>query len=194
MAHSIVHAEKEGYDAGVVGCTVAESALHAARSVVDIPVTAPTESAILFAHTMGFKFSIITLEDSQTASLEGIIMRSGFTARLASVKGMGLTSEQACQLHSNPKKLADALTKMSKRLIKEDGAEVIIPGCTILSTILTANNIFEVNGVPVIDGVATSIKMAEALVDLKRSCNYKVCRNGLYGREKGALLSAPLRY
>jgi len=48
MANSIIVAEKQGYDAGIVGCTI-DPGLYAARSVVDIPVTACTESAVLLS-------------------------------------------------------------------------------------------------------------------------------------------------
>jgi Asp/Glu/hydantoin racemase len=100
----------------------------------------------------------------------------------------------AMRLYSNPKKLINLLTEKAKIFIKDDGAEVIIPGCTILSTVLSANNFCEINGVPIIDPIAASIKMAEVLVDLRKSCNYQVSRTGLYGREKDAPLSLPLKY
>ncbi len=193
MTNSVITAEKEGYDAAVVGCFL-DPGLYPSRSVVDITVTGPCESSVLLAHSLGFRYSIITLENSVATWIHENLMRYGLTAKLGSVRGIGLTSEEARKLYGEPEKLIDTLLKVAETVIKEDGAEVIIPGCTILSTILTASNISEVSGVPIIDGVATSIKMAESLVDLKKCCNYKVCRNALYGREKGAPLSAPLRY
>jgi Asp/Glu/hydantoin racemase len=121
-------------------------------------------------------------------------MHYGLTERLASIRGLGVTSEEAMRLYSNPKKLINLLTEKAKIFIKDDGAEVIIPGCTILSTVLSANNCCEINGVPIIDPIAASIKMAEVLVDLRKSCKYQVSRTGLYGREKDAPLSLPLKY
>lgn len=194
MTNSIITAEKEGYDAGVVGCFL-DPGLYPSRSVVDIPVTGPCESSVLLAHSLGARYSIITLEDLIATWIHDHIVRYGLTAKLASVRGVGVTAEEAMKLYGEPNKLIDTFLRVSETAIKEDGAEVIIGGCTILTTILTASNISEVRGVPIIDGVATSIKMAESLVDLKKCCNYKVCKKTLYGREEqGAPLTVPLRY
>jgi allantoin racemase len=193
MTKSIIDAEKAGYDAGIIGCFF-DPGLYPARSVVNIPVTGPCESSVLFAHSLGFKYSIITLEDLIAPWIHENVRRYGLSERLGSVRGMGVTSEEAMKLYGDPEKLVKEFLKTSKVVLKEERIEVIIPGCTILSTILSAQNISGVDGVPIIDGVATSIKMAESLADLKQTCKYQVCRNGLYGREVGAPLSLPLRY
>ena len=62
----------------------------------------------------------------------------------------------------------------------EDETEVIIAGCTILSSILTNRKVYEVDGLPLIDPVWAGVKMAEVLVDLKRAYGVGVCRKSIY--------------
>jgi len=159
-----------------------------------MPITGPCESSVLLAHSLGSKYSIITLEDVHATWIHGTLTEYGLTAKLGSVRGMGVTAEDAIMLYSEPKKLVDAFLRVSKTVIEEDRAEVIIPGCTLISSILTAENKSEIDGAPIIDGLGTAIKMAENLVELREKCDYGVCRNGLYGREEGAPLSVPLNY
>ena len=71
--------------------------------------------------------------------------------------------------------------KAAQKTIKEDYAEVIIVGCTILSSLLTANKVHSFEGVPVIDPVWAGIKMAEVLVDVHRKYGIEVCRSSVYG-------------
>jgi len=76
---------------------------------------------------------------------------------------------------------------VSKKCVKEDGAEVIISGCTIMSALFT--NYFKddpvnIIGVPVIDPMYTAFKFAEMMVDLKRMAGYPaVSRAGLYQKQ-----------
>lgn len=62
---------------------------------------------------------------------------------------------------------------------------MLIPGCTIFSAILTDNKIYEIDEVPILDCVAAAIKIAESLVDLKRTFGIKVSRSGLYAPSPG---------
>lgn len=85
MAERAYEAEKKGYDAFIIGC-VWDPGLREARSLVKIPVLAPTESATLLSLTLGRKFSAIA--DNPAASLKyaDLIRGYGLGERLASVR------------------------------------------------------------------------------------------------------------
>ena len=55
MVEMAYEAEKKGYDAFIIGCA-SDMGLGEARSLVGIPVVAPTESATLLACTSGSAF------------------------------------------------------------------------------------------------------------------------------------------
>src|SRR4051812_29564925 len=58
VVHSVLEAERLGYDVAVLGCFY-DSALHESREVpTRIVVTAPCESSLLLAASLGSSFSI----------------------------------------------------------------------------------------------------------------------------------------
>ena len=61
------------------------------------------------------------------------------------------------------------------------GADVIVPGEMPLNILLAANGIARVDGVPVVDGLAVTMKMCEMLVDLRGSVGLMQSRHGWMG-------------
>ena len=70
----------------------------------------------------------------------------------------------------------------ARACVVEDGAEVIIPGCTLAGSVLTHDvpNVEEVVGAPVLDGMVTGFKMAEMMADLKAAGVPTVSRSGWF--------------
>ena len=54
-----MNAERNGYDAFIIGCYL-DTGLQRARSLVDIPALGVTETSMLVACTLGRKFSMAT--------------------------------------------------------------------------------------------------------------------------------------
>ncbi|MFC2019469.1 aspartate/glutamate racemase family protein [Chloroflexota bacterium] len=182
MVERAYEAEKKGYDAFIIGCA-SDMGLREARSLVSIPVVAPTESATLLACTLGTKFSIIVLDPKWAPVIENTVRGYGLGERLASVKcPAGLTDAAAFEMmHSKEQdKLARALTAEMSRAVSQDGAEALIVACTSGSAFLTAQGIHQVDGAPVVDVIAAEIKMAEIMVDLKRAYETSVCPASIY--------------
>jgi allantoin racemase len=67
------------------------------------------------------------------------------------------------------------LAEECRKAIKEDGAEAIVLGCAGMSDL--ANELSEELNVPVIDGVAAAVKLAESLHQL----NLVTSKSGQYG-------------
>jgi hypothetical protein len=59
-----------------------------------------------------------------------------------------------------------------------DGADVLIPGEAVLCVLLASQGVSRVDDVPVVDALAATVKMAEALVDLRRITGLEVSRKG----------------
>jgi Asp/Glu/hydantoin racemase len=68
----------------------------------------------------------------------------------------------------------------SARQLIADGADVIIPGEAPLSVLLKREGINRVDDVPVLDGIATTLKSAEIMVDLKRELGITRATQGYY--------------
>ena len=59
----------------------------------------------------------------------------------------------------------------ARACVEEDGAEVVIPGCTLAGSVLTNDvpDAESVIGAPVLDGMVTGFKMAEMMADLRKA-------------------------
>ena len=62
-----------------------------------------------------------------------------------------------------------------------DGADVIIPGEMPMNILLAKNGVTSVDGVPVVDGLAVTLKLTEFFVDLRRTVGLKQSRYGFFG-------------
>ena len=79
-------AERDGYDAAIVGC-FGDPGVDAARELVEMCVVGPAEASMLFACTLGHSFSVITVLESVVAPLRHLAHRIGVAQKVASVRG-----------------------------------------------------------------------------------------------------------
>ena len=181
VAEQCYIAEKKGFDAFVIGgvCDFTREC----RTIVDIPVISPIESAEHIAAMLGYKFSIIASSSYWIPTLEEQLQRFGLKEKLASIRyPKSLAKEEAWDWFNEEKQeeYINILTNEMSKAVKEDGAEVLIIGFSVTSTLLTMKGIHEVDGAPIIDIMVAGIKMAEIMVDLQRVYGTKVCRATIY--------------
>lgn len=153
-------AEKEGYDAVVIGCSY-DPGLREARELVSIPVIAPAEACMHVAAMLGHKFSIIVGRRKCIPKMESNVCLYGLERKLASFReiGFGVT-----RMAAEPEKMKEAIFREAKKAVEKDGAEVIILGCTIMSGFM--KELVNRLEIPVLDPVVVSWKFAEMLADL----------------------------
>lgn len=172
-------AEKKGYDAVVNGCFL-DPGLRESRSIVNIPVAGVAESALYVACSLGHKCSIVGINPAIPALLEIVVKNYGMENRVICITDVGLTPREAIAAYSTPQKLIDMFIKKAQKTVEEYGAEVIIPGCTVLSSLLTNQGVNIIKDAPLVDPVVAGIKMAEVLVDFQRNLGIGVCRRTIY--------------
>lgn len=178
----IIEAEKQGYDAVFISCNL-DIGLYEARSLVHIPVTATLESAALVACMMGAKFSIISV-DEQNAKIQKMILNQyGLDDKLASYRSIDIDANDLYPEKTPEDIVYKKAIKASKLAVQEDDAEVIIPGCTLIGSVLTYRmaETCRAISVPVLDGMVTGFKLAEMMVDIRNLANIKpVSRIGYF--------------
>jgi allantoin racemase len=173
IVNNIIKAEREGYDAAIMGCC-GDPGILETRQAVSIPVTAPSESAMLLAQMLGCRFAIVAVGKEVIPALEAHIYNYGFSNR--AIRSRPVRSFEywdvmiECLKSGQPKKLLADFEKVANELI-QDGADVIIAGCAYLGPVLTKFGYNQVGntGVPVIDPCSAALKMAETLVDLQKN-------------------------
>jgi allantoin racemase len=156
-----LEAEKNGYSGVIVDC-FNDPGLEGAREACNIPVVGAGESSILLALSLGDAFSIIsTSTETYVRKMPTKrILKLGIEKRFASIRGIGVP------VHGIPKANADAfielISKAGMKAVEEDGADVLILGCTGLGGL--AKSVSEVVGVPVVDPVQASIGLLYTLL------------------------------
>lgn len=173
-------AAREGYDAVVIGNAL-DFGLREARSIVSIPVAGVLESALYFASSLGHSYAVVVVHNQTGQLLADAVKQYGMTERLATIADMGVALADVADTYKNVDLLLRLFDKAARTAIREHHAEVIVAGCTILSSLLTLNKIHSVDGIPLIDPVWAGIKMAEALVDVRRAYGIEVSRASVYG-------------
>jgi allantoin racemase len=158
-------AEREGVDAVIVDC-MGDPGVAAARELVSIPVIGPAEASMHLAAILGHHFSVLTVLDSCTSMMEEQVARYGLSGKLASVRAFNIP---VLELEKDPVATLRTLINISTRCVREDGAHVIVPGCTGLAGMaphIHAGLVEQGCDVPVLDPPPVAMKLAETLVSL----------------------------
>lgn len=162
-----IEAYQEGEDAVVIDC-FGDIALGACREAVPIPVIGPGEASMHLACQLGHRYSIIAVLSRVIRRIENRARVYGVAERLASVRSV---ESPVLELNDDPSELTARLARESEAAVREDGAHVIVLGCTGMSNtaLQVADHLYRSLGcrIPVIEPLATAVKMAEAVVDLR---------------------------
>ena len=150
--------ERAGADAHVIAC-FGDPGLAAAREAAAGPVVGIAEAAAHLATFLGRSFSVVTTLSRTTGHTRDLMRGYGFGAACAGV--------HACDIAVLDLDSPSAWASVGKACVSArdaDGCDVIVLGCagmTGLAATLSAEL-----GLPVVDGVAAAVKLAESLVAL----------------------------
>jgi allantoin racemase len=175
IIHTVVEAERQGFDAAVIGCFY-DLGLHESREMArEIVVTAPCESSLLLAASLGSTLSIIVGRRKWIPQMKANVDHYGFGDRLASFRTLEFG---VLDYHRDEQETARRFLDAGRKAINEDGAEVIILGCTASAGFY--REMQTVLGVPVIDSAIAAVKHAEQLVEIRDRFGWTTSRIGGY--------------
>ncbi len=160
MLEEIVRADKGGADGFVIAC-FDDTGLEAARCAARGPVIGIGEAGFHMASLIAHRFSVVTTLSRSIAPIEANLMKYGLDRRCARVRAC----EVAVLELDDP--ASGAREKLSAEIVRakaDEGAEAIVLGCAGMAEL--AASLAEEHELPVIDGVAAAVKLAEALVAL----------------------------
>lgn len=174
-----VRAEREGYDAFVIG-HFQDAGLYEARSVVDIPVIGLGEATMLHACTLGQRSGIVTINTRFIPWFHHQIARYGLRDRVTGVHAMQFEPGQILSAFGHDDRLAEVeglFARQAEPLV-DAGVEVLIPGGGIPMLLFSRIQGHRVGGAPVINGIPIAVKSAEMAVRLRRATGLGVSRAG----------------
>jgi allantoin racemase len=152
----IAKGEALGVSAHVIAC-FDDTGLEAARSLASAPVIGIGEAAFHLASLVAHRFAVVTTLSRSIPAIETNLVKYGLASRCAKVR--------ACEVPvlalDDPASNASAqISAEIERARHEDRAEAIVLGCAGMADL--AARLTEQHGLPVIDGVASAVKLAEA--------------------------------
>jgi allantoin racemase len=187
--HVAARAEEEGFDAVLIGC-FGDPMVWEMRQFLNIPVVSIGEASMLVSTLMGYKFGVVTISPYNIPGQEERIVKYGLKERSAGVLAIPESSEEQIKALTDVRDTIEAFKQASRELIA-NGAEIIIPGCSLMSTALRLapgaeklypDGITEVEGIAIADVIGDTVKLAEMLVSLKNAGSSWVSRKNLYAQ------------
>jgi allantoin racemase len=151
----------EGEFDAVIQAGYGEHGREGLQELLDVPVVDITEAAAATAMYLGHKYSVVTTLDRAVPLIEDRLKLAGLDARCASVRASGLG---VLELEEDPERAVKEIVAQAEAAVHDDRAEVIVLGCGGMSGLDA--QIRERCGVPVVDGVAAAVAVAEGLVRL----------------------------
>lgn len=150
-------AEREGHDAIVIDCAM-DPAVRSVRELVNVPVVSALEAALLFALGLGHRISVVTVLENTARVISDRIRTYELQQRVASVR---FANVPVLELE-NADRATESILKEARKAIDEDSADVIVLGCTGMSSV--AAWLQERLEVPVVDPAVAALMLAECMV------------------------------
>jgi allantoin racemase len=156
----IAEGEGEGAAAHVIAC-FDDTGLDAARALAKAPVVGIGEAGFHLATMVAHRFAVVTTLSRSVPVIENNLLRYGLERRCARVRA----SDVPVLALEDPASAARA--KIAGEIscaLEQDGADAIVLGCAGMADLAAA--LTQQFGVPVIDGVAAAVMLAEGLAAL----------------------------
>jgi allantoin racemase len=122
------------------------------REATDKPVVGIAQASMFYASMLGRSFTVLQTPEYSIPNKKKVVDSYHMEHFLASVRAPRAGQENTYEVYLN----------VAREALKNDGAEVIVLGCAGMCTI--AGKLAEDLQVPVLDGVACGLAMAEGLL------------------------------
>jgi Asp/Glu/hydantoin racemase len=147
-----------------------------------IPVTSCAHAQMHVAEMLGGRFSVLDVAELHNMRMRDAIVQYGFADRCASIRNISfhlprpsnngapvIEGEMEKALHGQPSPMLEAATREVEAAIEEDGAEVMMIGCSAAYWMqpFLQRRLQEVGwSIPILEGYRCAILQAKLLVDL----------------------------
>jgi len=156
-------AQKQGYDAAVP-LGFLDIGINGGRSAVDIPVVGACQSALHLGLQLGDRLGMVVYSSDLIPVMRTIVRRYGLEQHVVGIAHSGF---ELTEIARHKDAMAEQFLISARSLIETAGAEVIIAaGITQCPVHMKADWLSAQLGVPVIEGIGASIRMAALLAGL----------------------------
>lgn len=153
---------KSDFDAFILACW-GDPGIEAAREVTPYPVIGIAEASMYVANMLAARWGVVTTQHRTLDMIEKTIHKTGFSHRCVSIKTTGIP---VVETETARQATVDALETTAREAIAQDRIEAVCLGCAGMAGL--DEELEHRLGIPVIDAVAAAVKLAEAIVGLKK--------------------------
>ncbi|MDF3837358.1 aspartate/glutamate racemase family protein [Cupriavidus basilensis] len=161
VLEEILAGERDGVDAYVIAC-FGDPGLHAARELARGPVLGIAEAAMHAASLIGSSFSVVTTLARTCNMAWHLAERYGMKRFCRNVHACDLSVLELERPGSDARRI---IAERCRLALAQDRSECIVLGCAGMADL--CEEITDIIGAPVIDGVTAAVKMTEALVSIR---------------------------
>jgi len=162
-AHAVIDAVAaypEPFDAVIVSA-FGDPGLAAAKELFDVPVVGITEAALLTAWPLGRRIAVVCMSERLRTWYAECAAEHGLDGRLVAVRALDAPPHDVTRAREQ---VAARMAALCRETVERDDAEVLIVGGGPLAGL--ARELAPEIPVPVLDGVACAVRLAEALLGL----------------------------
>lgn len=156
-----VRLARSGAVDGVIVACFGDPGVDAAREACGVPVLGTAEAAFHAASFVATGFSVVTTLTRTCVIAERLLQRYGFERRCRGVHG---TDIPVLALEAGGEDTVSQIEACARDALARDRSGAIVLGCAGMASL--ARTLQQRLGVPVIDGVAAAVRIAEALAGL----------------------------
>jgi len=157
--------------------------LREIRTLVNIPVVGYGDTAFRIAGLYGRRFGMLFFNTERADFWPDYIRNMGLSEAFVGIRPAGVTFQEVAAAHGDPALRPEIIARVQQegeRMVRELGADVLIPGEMPLNLLLADAGVSSIAGATVIDGLATTFLMAEMMVDLRRVSGMIQSRHGWF--------------
>jgi allantoin racemase len=174
---SCIAAEKDGFDAVIVGCCY-DPGVRVARELVNIPVVGPLEATMQYAPYYGHDYVVVTDHHKAVPYLRDMVRLYGEDAHC---RGVDCINWWVTDMIQDTEAVARDAVDAAARIMEQKQAEVTILGCTIISASYEKSiQLGAERNMAILNPNTMALKMAQSLAELRLQGAYGLSRKAYY--------------
>jgi allantoin racemase len=152
--------KEEGYSALIIGC-FGDPGLDALKEKLSIPVIGPGEASLHLASALGFSFTIVSVLPNAIATIKTMVAKYGFSDRCKSIR---IINKPVLDVSRDMEESKFLMLDEASKGLEVDHVDSIVLGCMSEAFLGFAEYMQQKLGVPVVNPVGVSVKMAELMI------------------------------
>lgn len=180
----IVEAEREGFDAVLVG-HFQDACLYEARTAVDIPVIGHGEASMHQACMLGGRIGIVSIDPVYIPWHREQIRRYGLEHRVVDVRAMSISPDEAVAAFDDPatyQRIRASFVKLATRMVAESQVDVVMSAGGLFALLSAADSELDIPGALHANPTFLAVRQAEIAVSIADQQAAAVSRGGTFAR------------